>query len=65
MVVTRVEVDTDLLRQAKEFYGVTSNSEAINFALHEVVTRQRQLDAIDVIAQLELDEWADIVPQGR
>jgi hypothetical protein len=60
MADTSVDVDTELLRSAKEVFGVRTNREAIALALEESVRRRRQLEAIKVIAGLDLE----LDPQG-
>ncbi|WP_308468003.1 type II toxin-antitoxin system VapB family antitoxin [Rathayibacter soli] len=65
MPITSVDVDADILRQAKQAYGVRTNREAINLALQETVMRQRQLVAIEEIAAIELDESAEKVTYER
>ena len=54
MPITSVDVDADMLHEAKLAYGVRTNREAINLALRETVMRRRQLDAIKTIAGLDL-----------
>ncbi len=53
--MTYVKVDTGLLMNAKLALGVRTHREAIDVALRDVVMRQRQLDAIDAIAAMDLD----------
>ena len=53
--MTYVKVDADLLMNAKLALDVRTNREAIDVALRDVVMRQRQLDAIDAIAAMDLD----------
>ena len=65
MALTSVDIDSEMLQQAKATYGVKTNREAINLALRDVVMRRRQLDAIDAIAELTLDEHAGTIPHGR
>lgn len=65
MALTSVDIDSEMLQQAKATYGVKTNREAINLALRDVVMRRRQLDAIDAIAELTLDEHAETIPHGR
>ena len=65
MPITSVDVDADMLRQAKRVYGVRTNREAINLALQDTVMRQRQLAAIESIAAIELDDEADTLSYGR
>lgn len=54
MPITSVDVDADMLHEAKLAYGVRTNREAINLALRETVMRRHQLDAIATIAGLDL-----------
>lgn len=54
MPVTSVDIDAEMLREAKLAYGVRTNREAINLALQETVMRRRQLDALEAIAGLDL-----------
>lgn len=65
LALTSVDIDPDSLRQAKNSYGVRTNREAINLALRDVVMRRRQLDAIDRIAQLNLDEHPTQTSRGE
>jgi Arc/MetJ family transcription regulator len=65
MPITSVDVDADMLRQAKKAYGVRTNREAINLALQDTVMRQRQLAAIESIAAMELDDDAETIAYGR
>jgi Arc/MetJ family transcription regulator len=55
MPVTSVDIDSDVLQQAKEAFGVKTNREAIDLALREAVMRQRQHAAIDLFASLALE----------
>jgi Arc/MetJ family transcription regulator len=64
MAVTSVDIDPEMLRQAKTTYGVRTNREAINLALRDVVMRKQQLEAIDAIAQLSLDEHPTKISSG-
>jgi len=65
MGVTSVDIDTDMLRLAKSSFGVKTNREAINLALRDVVMRQRQLDAVGIIAKIPVDSDAQTVPYGE
>lgn len=64
MAITSVDIDTELLRLAKNSFGVRTNREAINLALRDVVMRQRQLEAIDAIAQIPVDRDATTIVHG-
>jgi Arc/MetJ family transcription regulator len=64
MAVTSVDIDPEMLRQAKTTYGVRTNREAINLALRDVVMRKQQLEAIDAIAELSLDEHPTLTARG-
>ena len=65
MALTSVDIDSEMLQQAKATFGVKTNREAINLALRDVVMRRRQLDAIEAIAELALDEHAETTTRGR
>lgn len=64
MAITSVDIDTELLRLAKNSFGVRTNREAINLALRDVVMRQRQIEAIDAIAQISVDRDATPIAHG-
>ena len=64
MAVTSVDIDTEMLRLAKNSYGVKTNREAINLALRDVVMRRRQLEAIDRISQIPVDRDATKIEYG-
>ena len=64
MAITSVNVDAEILRQAKQAYGVRTNREAINLALRDIVMRQQQLEAIEAIASMNLDEGAEKITYG-
>jgi len=65
VALTSVDIDAAMLQQAKATYGVKTNREAINLALRDAVMRQRQLDAIDALAELALDEHAEKTSYGE
>ena len=50
MAVTTIDIDSEILQELKDAYGIRTSKEAANFALHEVVMRRRQLAAVDAIA---------------
>ncbi len=64
MAVTSVDIDTEMLRLAKNSYGVKTNREAINLALRDVVMRRRQIEAIAAIAQIPLDPAPTTIEYG-
>ena len=55
MPVTSVDIDAQLLQEAKEALSVLTTKEAVDVALRDAVARRRQLSAIDTIAGLDLD----------
>lgn len=55
MAVTSVDIDKQILDEAKRVYGVRTNKEAIDLALRDAVMRRQQLVAIDVLAGLAID----------
>ena len=64
MAVTSVDIDTEMLRLAKNSLGVRTNREAINLALRDLVMRRRQVEAIDAIAQIPVDRDASTISYG-
>ena len=52
MPVTSVNIDSELLEEAKRAFHVRTNREAINLALEDAVRRQRQLDAIRTLSRI-------------
>lgn len=63
MAMTSVDVDTELLTAAKSILGVRTTKDAINQALGDIVKRQRQLDALAALSEIEVD--VDPRPDGR
>jgi Arc/MetJ family transcription regulator len=55
MAIASVDVDPDILREAKSTLGVKTTREAIDLALREAVMRHRQLVAIGVISTITRD----------
>jgi Arc/MetJ family transcription regulator len=55
MAMTSVDVDTELLTAAKSILGVRTTKDAINQALGDIVKRQRQLDALATLSDIEVD----------
>lgn len=55
MAVTTVDIDKDLLEEAKAELGVDTVKLAVDHALREVVMRRRQAAALDGLASLDLD----------
>ena len=55
MAMTSVDVDTELLTAAKSILGVRTTKDAINQALGDIVKRQRQLDALATLSEIEVD----------
>lgn len=64
MAVTSVDIDTEMLRLAKNSFGVRTNREAINLALRDAVMRRRQIEAIDAIAKIPVDRDATTISYG-
>ncbi|CAN5578239.1 hypothetical protein BH23ACT6_BH23ACT6_06230 [soil metagenome] len=55
MAVTTVEIDKELLSEAKEALGEPTARATIDLALREVVMRRRQAAALDGLGSLDLD----------
>ena len=65
MAVTSVGIDTEMLRLARDYFGVRTNREAINLALRDAVMRRRQLDAVDALATIAVDRDATTISYGN
>jgi Arc/MetJ family transcription regulator len=55
MPVTSVDIDPELLREAKAVLGATTTKAVVDQALREVILRSRQLAALDELATLDLE----------
>jgi Arc/MetJ family transcription regulator len=53
MAVTSIDIDGDLLREAKELLDAATNREAVQRALQYTVTMQRQRLAFERISRRE------------
>lgn len=56
MAVTSVDIDKQVLDEAKQVFGVRTNKEAIDLALRDAVMRRHQLAAVDALAALAVDD---------
>jgi hypothetical protein len=58
MTMTSADLPGDLLAEAKRATGQSTVRGTLIAALEDVVRRQRQVDAVTALSQLEfLDEW--------
>jgi hypothetical protein len=56
--MTSVDLPTDLIEEAKRATGQTTIRGAITVALEDMVRRQRQIDTVRALSQMEcLGEW--------
>ena len=55
MAVTSVDIDKDLLTEAKQRLGTETTKATIDQALREAVQRRRQLQAVHRLAAMDLD----------
>lgn len=65
MAVTSVDVDKQVLDEAKQVFGVRTNKEAIDLALRDAVMRRHQLDAVAALAALPVDADPQPVRYGE
>ncbi|PRY69047.1 hypothetical protein B0I08_103253 [Glaciihabitans tibetensis] len=63
MAITSIDIDRDLLRDAKELLDAPSNKEAVRRALQYTITMQRQRLALERIAHREFDSEQVNAPQ--
>lgn len=63
MAVTSIDIDRDLLHDAKELLDASTNKEAVQRALQYTITMQRQRMAFERISKREFsDEQIDAPP---
>ena len=65
MPVTSVNIDKQILDEAKAAFGVHTTKEAIDLALRDAVMRRRQLDAVDALAAIPADAGARTISYGE
>ncbi|WP_166979158.1 type II toxin-antitoxin system VapB family antitoxin [Paramicrobacterium fandaimingii] len=56
MPITSIDIDDELLDEVKRITGSRTKKEAVTAALQRTVMMQRQLDALDAIADPEFQE---------
>jgi len=56
MAITSIDIDRDLLHDAKALLGASSNKEAVQRALQYTITMQRQQIAFERISQREFTD---------
>jgi Arc/MetJ family transcription regulator len=61
MAVTSVDIDRDLLGEAKRILGAATTKSVVEQALREVVMRHRQAVALDGLARLDLALNANVI----
>ncbi len=66
MAKTLVDIDEELLMQARALLGTATKKETVNTALRAVIERQRRIEAFeDVQAQEQLAELTDPAARER
>lgn len=65
MTVTTVDIDRDLLAQARQLLGTSTTKATVHEALRELVAHRRQTAALDALAALDLDQDASVVEHPR
>jgi Arc/MetJ family transcription regulator len=61
MTVTTVDIDKELLGQAKALLGTTTTKATVHEALQELVAQRRQTAALDALAGVDLDDRATTI----
>lgn len=62
MTVTSIDIDQDILRQAKELSGTTTGRETVDLALRTLIAVRRQPVAVERIIARHLDPDGTRVP---
>lgn len=62
---TNIEIDDDLMREAQAVAGTSTKRETVDFALRELVQRNRRLRIFDLVGRFEWDGDLDEMRAGR
>ena len=59
---TNIEIDDDLLAEARRLAGTTTKRETVELALHELVARHRQLGILELSGRVH---WEGDLEESR
>lgn len=64
-MVKEIKLDNDLIRELRELGGFKSDSEAVEVALRECLTRRRQLGITQLFGKIDYDPAYDYKAERR
>jgi Arc/MetJ family transcription regulator len=59
---TNIEIDDDVLREAQRLVGARTKRETVDFALRELVARQRRIGVLDLRGRVQ---WQGDLAESR
>jgi Arc/MetJ family transcription regulator len=59
---TNIEIDDDVLREAQRLVGARTKRETVDFALRELVARQRRIGVLDLRGRVQ---WRGDLAESR
>jgi Arc/MetJ family transcription regulator len=62
---TNIEIDDDLMQEARKLTGVKTKREAVDLALRELVARHRRLGILDLRGRVHWQGDLEASRQGR
>jgi Arc/MetJ family transcription regulator len=64
-VRTNIEIDEDVMREAQRLLGTSTKRETVDFALREVVARQRRLGVLRLRGRVRWEGDLNASRRGR
>jgi Arc/MetJ family transcription regulator len=62
---TNIDIDDQVLREAQRLTGTKTKRETVDFALRELVARQRRIGVLDLRGRVHWEGQLDESRQGR
>lgn len=62
---TNIEIDDDLMREAKRLTGLKTKREAVDLALRELVARHRRVGILDLRGRVDWEGDLEASRRGR
>ncbi|MHB8659874.1 MAG: type II toxin-antitoxin system VapB family antitoxin [Solirubrobacteraceae bacterium] len=62
---TNIEIDDDVMEEARRLTGLTTKRETVDYALRELVARQRRRDVLNLRGRVRWEGDLDVSRTGR
>jgi hypothetical protein len=60
---TNIEIDDELIAEAMELFGLRTKREAVDYALRELVQRERRKEILEEFGKHDLPPWQELRTQ--